>query len=71
LAKPKGITMSKQKIEIIEAYLSEQKPGFFSRTLARKIVTENPGLFDQTEKEIDNVRKSIRYRTGSVGASSR
>jgi predicted phosphodiesterase len=60
--------MSKQKIEIIEAYLSEQQPGFFARTLARKIVTENPGLFDQTQREIEKVRKSIRYRTGSAGA---
>jgi len=60
-------TMSKQKIEIIEKYLDEQQPGFFARTLARKIVAENPGIFDQTDKEIDNVRRNIRYRTGAGG----
>ena len=59
--------MSKQKIEIIEKYLDEQQPGFFARTLARKIVAENPGIFDQTDKEIDNVRRNIRYRTGAGG----
>jgi len=59
--------MSKQRTEIIEAYLDEQQPGFFARTLARKIVAENPGIFDQTDKEIDNVRRNIRYRIGAGG----
>ena len=63
--------MSKQKSEIIEKYLDEQQPGFFTRTLARKIVAENPGIFEQTDKEIDNVRKKIRYRTGANGQLKR
>jgi len=56
------------KSAIIERYLDEQQdPHFSNRTLARKIVSENPGLFDQSDREIDAVRRMIRTRRGAAG----
>ena len=63
--------MTEQQKKIIEKYIDGQDAGFFKRTLARKIVMENPGLFEQTNAEIDNVRFSIRYRTGNAGEQQR
>jgi len=63
--------MTEQQKQIIEKYIDSQDAGFFKRTLARKIVMENSGLFDQTNAEIDNVRRAIRYRTGNAGEMQR
>jgi len=62
-----------QKSEIVDKYIDAQTGPFTKRTLARQIVRENPGIFDnsQMEKEIDTVRLMIRYRTGSAGESNR
>ena len=62
-----GKLMTEQQVKIIDSYVDSQEPGFFKRTLARKIVMENPGAFEQTNKEVDRVRGSIRYLTGAVG----
>lgn len=59
--------MTEQQVQIIESYVDTQEEGFFKRTLARKIVMENPGLFEQTNGEVEKVRCSIRYRTGDMG----
>ncbi|MFV1089999.1 hypothetical protein QML66_28040, partial [Klebsiella pneumoniae] len=59
--------MTEQKKQIIEKYVDSQEAGFYTRTLARKIVRENTGIFDQTNAEIDRVRRAIRYRTGDSG----
>ena len=59
--------MTEQQVQIIESYVDTQQEGFFKRTLARKIVMENPGLFEQTNGEVERVRRSIRYRTGAIG----
>lgn len=59
--------MTEQQREIIDKYVDSQDAGFFKRTLARKIVMENTGIFDQTNAEIDRVRRAIRYRTGDSG----
>jgi len=56
------------KSAIIERYLDEQKdPHFSNRTLARKIVSVNPGLFDKSNREIESVRRMIRTRRGAAG----
>lgn len=45
---------------------------FSTRTLARKIVKENPGIFpDQSAKEIDSVRAGIRTHRGAMGEARR
>lgn len=59
--------MTEQQRQIIDKYVDSQDAGFFKRTLARKIVMENTGLFDQTNAEVDRVRRAIRYRTGDSG----
>jgi hypothetical protein len=59
--------MTEQQVQIIESYVDTQQAGFFKRTLARKIVMENPGAFEQTNEEVERVRCSIRYRTGAIG----
>ena len=59
--------MNEQQRQIIDKYVDSQDAGFFKRTLARKIVMENSGLFDQTNEEVERVRRAIRYRTGDSG----
>jgi len=59
--------MTEQQVKIIDSYVDTQEAGFFKRTLARKIVMENPGAFEQTNKEVERVRCSIRYRAGAAG----
>jgi transposase len=49
--------MTEQQRQIIEKYVDSQDAGFFKRTLARKIVMENSGLFST---------KPIRRLTGFV-----
>jgi predicted phosphodiesterase len=57
-----------QRAEVIEQYMNRYKDeDFKNKTLARIIVQENPGIFEQTEKEIDGVRALIRYRRGAMG----
>lgn len=63
--------MTEQQVQIIESYVDTQEAGFFKRTLARKIVMENPGAFEQTNEEVERVRYSIRYRTGNAGDNLR
>lgn len=63
--------MTEQQVQIIESYVDTQEAGFFKRTLARKIVMENPGAFEQTNEEVERVRCSIRYRTGNTGDTQR
>jgi hypothetical protein len=62
-----------QRSEIVDKYLDAQTGQFTKRTLARQIIKENPGLFDnsQMEKEIDSVRNMIRYRTGALGEQNK
>jgi len=61
-----------QRAELVESYMEKMQGDFGNRTLARKIVAENPGLFpDQSNAEIEQVRKMIRYRRGAVGDKKR
>ena len=55
--------------DIVVAYLERMgNKDFSNRTLARQIVRENPGRYpDQSAKEIDAVRKSIRMIRGANG----
>lgn len=58
--------------ELVDKYLDQIKGDFSNRTLARKIIEENPGLFLTStqaarDKEIERVRRAIRYRRGAVG----
>jgi len=62
--------------DLVDKYLDQIKGDFANRTLARKIVEENPGLFvipnkQAEQKEIERVRKAIRYRRGAVGVKGR
>jgi predicted phosphodiesterase len=58
--------MNKQQQEIIESYMSDfAGRDFANRTLARRIVTENPALFDA--KDIEKVRYAILYKRGAMG----
>jgi predicted phosphodiesterase len=58
--------------EIVESYMNEMDVDFSNRTLARKIVNENPGLFPvSSQKEIDSVRSMIRYRRAAKGDKNR
>lgn len=62
--------MTAQQIEVIETTMSEFiGRDFANRTLARKIIADNPGLF--TDNEIENVRLAIRYRRGATGDKQR
>ena len=65
--------MEKQIQAIVDRYMDSMNGNFANRTLARRIVMENPGIFDlnKAEKEIDNVRRMIRYRRGAVGENQR
>jgi predicted phosphodiesterase len=63
--------MTEQQIKIIEQYLDAQEGQFFTRTLSRKIIAENPNLFKQGNAEIDNVRAVLRYRLGTIGKKDR
>ena len=63
--------MTQQQIDIIESYIDKQEAGFFTRTLARKIVAENPNLFEHTNGDIDRVRAVIRYRLGTQGEKTK
>jgi predicted phosphodiesterase len=57
--------MTGQAKEIIHDYLDRQEGDFANRTLARKIVAENPGIF--RHKDIERVRSLIRTRRGANG----
>ena len=61
--------MNDQQKEIIDASLNEQEGDFFNRTLARKIVNENPGVFEPSD--LERVRSRIRMWRGSNGDSNR
>ena len=65
--------MEKQITAIVDRYIDSMTGNFANRTLARKIVMENPGIFDlnNADKEIEKVRNSIRYRRGSMGTKNR
>ena len=59
---------NEQLTEIVEKYMSELVgTDFANRTLARKIVDENPQYFENTPKVIESVRKAIRYRRNATG----
>jgi predicted phosphodiesterase len=61
-----------QIADLVESYMNRMQGDFANRTLARKIVAENPHLFpDQSEKEIGSVRLMIRYRRGAAGSRER
>ena len=60
-----------QKGEIVVDYIKSMTSDFNNRTLARKIVQENPHVFEQTEKEVENVRGRIRQYRGASGESNR
>jgi predicted phosphodiesterase len=60
--------LKQQRVEIVNSYLDKQSdPHFSNRTLAKKIIQENPGLFELTDRDIDNVRRMIRTRRGATG----
>lgn len=59
----------KQTTEVILSYINSMKGDFNNRTLARKIVDENPGLFNTDE--LDAVRARIRYYRGASGEAHR
>jgi predicted phosphodiesterase len=60
--------LKQQRVEIVNSYLDKQSdPHFSNRTLAKKIIQENPGLFELTDRDIDNVRRMIRTRRGASG----
>jgi len=61
--------MTKQQVEVIEDYIKVMETDFGNRTMARKIIRENPGLFE--EKDLENIRTAIRYRRGSSGEKRR
>jgi predicted phosphodiesterase len=61
--------MTKQQIEVIEKYMETMPNDFGNRTLARKIIVDNAGLFNPDE--LENIRRAIRYRRGAVGKYSR
>lgn len=61
--------MKSQQTEAIKKYLQEQTNDFSNRTLARQIVSENPGLFDKNEVEL--VRSRIRYYRAANGEFGR
>lgn len=53
---------------LIESYMDEMVGKEFSnRTLARKILEENPDMFDNNPKELERIRTAIRYRRGANG----
>jgi predicted phosphodiesterase len=61
-----------QTMQVVEKYMSEFiGRDFANRTLARKIVLENPHLFTNNQKDIEVVRSMIRYRRNAVGDSYR
>jgi predicted phosphodiesterase len=60
-----------QITEIVNNYLDQITGHFNKRTLARKIVLENPHILDDTPETIDYIRGKIRYRTGSIGDDHR
>jgi predicted phosphodiesterase len=58
--------MTKQQIDTIEkAMESFRDRDFANRTLARKIVADNPAIF--THDDIEGIRRCIRYRRGAAG----
>jgi len=58
--------------ELVTEYINKIDGDFKNRTLAKKIVKENPGLYpEQNEKEIDSVRAVIRRLRGSAGSRDR
>ena len=62
--------MNQQQINVIESALANYKDrDFATRTLARKIQSENPGLF--THDQIENIRDAIRVRRGAKGDNKR
>ena len=70
--KPLTHKLNMKNKEIILKYVENIDGDFSNRTLARKIVSENKGLYpDQSLKEIDSVRSSIRYIRGAIGNQRR
>ena len=66
------LPMNKQCAETIDNYMNRFRgKDFANRTLARQIVRENPGLFEQNEKAIEMVRGRIRYLRGAQGPVNR
>ncbi len=61
--------MNAQQRQVIDQYLDAIKGDFKTQTLAKKIVKENPGLFDY--KDWENVRGVLRYTRGASGTSKR
>lgn len=61
--------MNNQQKEIIMEYLKGMNGDFGNRTLARKIIAENQGVF--SESDLDNVRSKIRYHRGAKGKEKR
>jgi predicted phosphodiesterase len=58
--------MNSQKSETIKRYMEGfAGQDFANRTLARRIVSENPGLFEAND--VDMVRSNIRYYRGAKG----
>jgi len=58
--------MNKQQKDTIEEYMTEFiGRDFANRTLARRIVSENPNLFEP--KDVEKVRLSILYKRGAIG----
>lgn len=65
-------TRNEQLTELVDKYMSELVgTDFANRTLARKIVDENPQYFENTPKDIDRVRRAIRYRRNAAGNRER
>lgn len=58
-----------QKEQIIDKYIRSMDGDFKNSTLARKIVRENPGIFDPGD--VEKVRYNIRYRRGATGDLNR
>ena len=62
--------MKRQASEIIEQYLEAYKgKDFANRTLARKIIRDNKGVFE--ESDLESVRGKIRYHRGALGKDVR
>jgi UDP-2,3-diacylglucosamine pyrophosphatase LpxH len=57
--------MSPQQSEAIESYIRSMTGDFANKTLARKIVVENPGIFEPDD--LERVRSAIRQRRGAQG----